>query len=65
MCHVWGKKRKINTWFWWGNLKERVHLEDPSWDALKMNSKETGWDIDWINLASIKCREFIARLCCM
>jgi hypothetical protein len=27
-----------------------------------MDTKEIGWvDMDWINLASIKCREFIAR----
>jgi len=31
-------------------------------DTLKMNTKEIGWDdMDWINLASIKCREFISR----
>jgi len=49
--------------FWWGNLKKRVHLEDLciSGNTLKMNTKEIGWDMDCINLASIKCREFIAR----
>ena len=23
----------VYTWFWWGNLRERSHLEDPSIDV--------------------------------
>jgi hypothetical protein len=26
MCHVWGR-REIRKEFWWGNLKERDHVE--------------------------------------
>jgi hypothetical protein len=46
-----------------GKPEGRVHLEDlcVSGDTIKMNTKEIGWDMDWINLASIKCREFISR----
>ena len=34
-----------------------------SGDTLKMNTEEIGWDdMDWINLASIKCREFVRTL---
>jgi hypothetical protein len=29
---VW-KKREIHTEFWYGNLKERSHLEDPHLDG--------------------------------
>jgi len=28
MLHVWGRV-KVYTGFWWGNLMERDHLEDP------------------------------------
>jgi hypothetical protein len=27
MWHRWGRK-EVHTGFWWGNLKERHHLED-------------------------------------
>jgi hypothetical protein len=27
MCHVWG--REVDTGFWWGNLREGEHWEDP------------------------------------
>jgi hypothetical protein len=28
ILHIWGR-REMHTEFWWGNLKERDHLEDP------------------------------------
>jgi len=28
MQRVWGR-REAYTGFWWGNMRERVHLEDP------------------------------------
>ncbi len=43
------------TGFWWGNLKERDILGDPSrrWeDNIKMDLQEGGCrDVDWIELA--------------
>ena len=24
---------EVRTWFWWGNLRERGHLEDPGIDG--------------------------------
>ena len=43
------------TGFWWGNLKEREHLEDPSvrWeDNIKMDLRKVGCGgIDWIEVA--------------
>jgi hypothetical protein len=28
------RKRIIFTGFWWGNLRERVHVEDPGLDGM-------------------------------
>ena len=38
--------------FWWGNLRERDHLEDMlRWeDGINMDLKEVGWDMVWIEL---------------
>jgi hypothetical protein len=30
--HVWGR-REVHTGFWWGNLREGDHLEDPGIDG--------------------------------
>ena len=27
---MYGEREEVYTGFWWGNLKERDHLEDPS-----------------------------------
>jgi len=32
LCHVWVRE-KVYTEFWWGNLRERDHLEDPDVDG--------------------------------
>jgi len=48
-----GKRRDVYG-FWWGNLRERDHLEDTrSWeDTIKMDLREVGWaGIDWIDVA--------------
>ena len=42
--------------FWWGNLRERYHFEDPSGDGriirIKMDLQEVRCeDMDWIDLA--------------
>jgi hypothetical protein len=37
------KKRKMHTWFWWDNLKERNHLETLTMDeriVMKWMSKK-------------------------
>jgi len=42
MCHVW--RGEVHTGVWWGNLRERDHLEDPSvdWRILKWIFRK--WD---------------------
>jgi len=32
---VWGRVY-VHTWFWWGNLRETDHLEDPGVDGRKI-----------------------------
>jgi hypothetical protein len=45
----------MHTKFWWRNLKERNHLEDPEVDGskfIKMDLKEISReDVGWIDLA--------------
>jgi len=43
-------RAEVYTGFWWGNLKERDHLED--FDKIKMDLREVGCEgMDWINIA--------------
>ena len=47
-------RRKVHTGFWWGNLREGDHLEDPDVDRiiiLKWIFKKYDGDMDWIDLA--------------
>ena len=59
MWHVW-RKGELCIRFWWGNLRERVHLGDPGVDVriiLRWNFRK--WDvgdIDWIELAQDRDR---------
>ena len=59
MQHLQGRGEAY-TGFWWGNLKERDHLEDPGvrWeDNIKMDLQEVGCGVmDWIELAEDKDR---------
>jgi hypothetical protein len=49
------------TGFWWGNLRERDHLENPGvrWqDNIKMDLREVGCGCkDWIDLAQKRGRK--------
>jgi nitrogen fixation protein FixH len=43
----------VHTGVWQGNLRERLHLEDPNVDEdnIKMDLQEVGWGRYWIGLA--------------
>jgi hypothetical protein len=45
--------------FWWGNLNDKGHLEDPGANGriiLKFIFKKWGGDMDWIDLAKNRVR---------
>ena len=44
--------------FWWGNLQERDHLEDPGIDGMTLSWIFWKWDggMDWIDLAQDRGR---------
>ena len=47
----------MHAGFWWGNLSERDHLEDPSVDGriiVKWIFRKLGGGMDWIDLAQIR-----------
>jgi len=46
MFHVWGRAG-LYTGFWWGNLRERDHLEEPGADGrviLRCIFKKWDWE---------------------
>jgi hypothetical protein len=53
-------REEVHTGFWWGNLREGDHLEDPGiiWeDNIKMDLREVGWEgMDWIDPAEDRDR---------
>jgi len=47
-------REEVRTGFWWGNLRERVHLEDPGVDwkiILRWIFGKCDGGTDWIDLA--------------
>jgi hypothetical protein len=60
-CSTYGAEGEVHTGFWWGNLKERDHLEDPGVDGrIMLRSFFRKWDggggMDWIDLAQDRDR---------
>ena len=52
MYHVW-ERVEVCTGFWWENLRERNHLENPVADErilLKWDFKKRDGGIDWIGV---------------
>ena len=53
MWNVWGRGDLL-TWFWWGNIWERDHLEYVGVDGrivLKRIIKKQGRGMNWIDVA--------------
>ena len=49
----------VHIGFWWGNLRERHHLEDPGVDVmiiLKLIFRKCDGGMDWIDLAQNRDR---------
>jgi len=57
-CSTYGGRGEVYTGFWWGNLRERDHLEDPGVDGriiLKTVFKK--WDVEaWTGLTWLRRR---------
>jgi len=49
MQHVWGRG-EVYTGFWWGNLRESDHLEDPGVDG-RIILRWIFRGMDWIDLS--------------
>jgi hypothetical protein len=59
MQHVWGRA-DVYTGFWWGNLKDRDHLEDPSIEGrIILISIFRKWDVgvwtrsSWLRIGTV------------
>jgi hypothetical protein len=52
-CRAYGRG-EVCTGFWWGNLRERDHFEDPCIVGriiLKLTFKKWDGSMDWIDVA--------------
>jgi hypothetical protein len=53
------RRGEAYTGFWWGNLRERDHLENQGVDGriiLRWIFRKVMWGMDWINLAQDRDR---------
>jgi len=56
-CSTYGDEERRLQGFWWGILRERDHLEDPSvdGDTIKVDVREVGCGgMDWISWLRIR-----------
>jgi hypothetical protein len=49
MQHVWGRV-EVHTWFWWENMSETDHLEDPGIDKRIILDGSSGSEISEFGL---------------
>jgi hypothetical protein len=61
MWHVW-EAREVHTGFWWGDLRERGHLEDLDVDEgiiLKWTFMKSDGGMEWANWLRIGTGGFL------
>jgi hypothetical protein len=59
MWRIWGRG-ELYIGFWWGNLRERYHLEDPGVDCwiynINTDFQEVGWrawtGLNWLRIGT-------------
>jgi hypothetical protein len=55
------ERGEVHTGFWWGNLRERDHVEDPGVDRKIIRRwlfKKWDWVMEWIDLAQERDRRW-------
>jgi hypothetical protein len=58
-CNTYEGRGEVHTGFWWGNLRERDHLEDPGVNGrtiLKRIFRKLDGGMGWIDLAQDRDR---------
>ena len=60
-CSMFWGTGEVYTKFWWGNLSERDHLENPGLDGSTIlkwifRNWDGGGDMDWVDLAQYRDR---------